>query len=692
MTAPEFQDRLYTDDFDLVPLMRWDAVKTKDGAPVKSGKSPMHKDWVTRVFPRPEVAGFVARGHNYGVRLKQCHLIVDVDPRNMPEGRDTFAELCEAAGIDPDQYPCVRTGSGGLHVYMWKPEGVAVVNELPDFKGVEFKSYGRQVVAAGSLHPDTGRPYEFLPTGVEMWESPSAPDRLLTLIDRSRPKDAAAPPPEAPGRFDAAEVAAMLKYIDPAAFRGRDAWLELMMACHHASAGAAIDEWTEWATSDPEFSNSAADNRTAWESLGKGTGVTAGTLIYHAKKGGWRDAPIEDDDLAEWVWVAQSQIFIREREGADKLEYKKEAWKSLYAEKWQDGEILNAVWKGKTPVRKFERSVYEPGKDRYLGRDLNLWTPSGIVPTEGDVTPFVEHMQLLLPDDRERELFLDYLHFIVCHPSVKLMFAALLQGEQGVGKSLIGNLVIDCIGRRNVSTPTSEIVKRDFTGWQEGCSLILVEELMTEGRMEVANKMKRVITEPTLQIERKGIDAYDIPNRLNLLCFTNHKDAVRLEGGDRRWFVLFSPMKPQTQAYYDRLFSWLAKEQTAPAFMHWLGQRRPVLLPKGRAPDTEAKATAAELSLNDTESRVLEWFESKSGPFENDLFRFDDVREKFFKVHPGQLTRALELVGAVKHPRNTNSTLPNIQLWSIRNHAYYAGLGPADLVREYQRQVSYLSY
>ena len=208
---------------------------------------------------------------------------------------------------------------------------------------------------------------------------------------------------------------------------------------------------------------------------------------------------------------------------------------------------------------------------------------------------------------------------------------------------------------------------------------------MTDGRLEVANKLKRVITEPTLLIERKGIDSYDIPNRLNLLCFTNHKDAVRLESGDRRWFVLFSPMKPQSQDYYDRLFKWLGRDDAAPAFMHWLGQRKPRLLPKGRAPDTLAKRDAAELSLTDIESRVKEWVESETGPFTHDLFRFDDVRDEFYKPNVAQLTKALERVGAVKHKRNTNASAPNYQVWSIRDHDRYGDMGPADLVREYQK-------
>ncbi|MEZ6012774.1 MAG: DUF5906 domain-containing protein [Hyphomonas sp.] len=682
MNAPTFHGDEYTEDFELLPLHKWDAVKMKDGKPVNIGKAPMHKDWTNRAFDRALVKEATTSGHNYGVRLTAEHLVVDVDPRNMPEGRDTFAELCEALDINPDDYPIVRTGSGGLHVYMWKPRDVVLVNELPGFPGVEFKSAGRQVVAAGSIHPDTGEPYAFRPNGVAMWEAPAAPPALLALAEK-RTKD---PKAGKPGEFTPEQVAGMLSHIDPENFRDRSDWLQLMMSAHHASGGTAEHEWIEWATSDPAFSDAEEINRHTWQSLGRGRGVTAGTLIHHAKQGGW-NAPAEtrivDEGIAEWVWVAQSQIFIRER---DDRQFNREAWKSMFAGEWPDGDILTAVWKDKTPVRKFERSVYEPGKDRFLGSDLNLWVPSGIEPAPGDVTPFIEHMELLLPDERERELFLDYLHFIVCKPAEKMMFAALIQGEQGVGKSIIGQLVTKCIGARNVSTPTSEVVKRDFTGWQEGCSLVLVEELMTEGRLEVANKLKRVITEPTLVIERKGLDAYDIPNRLNLLCFTNHKDAVRLESGDRRWFVLFSPMKPQPQAYYDKLFAWLNREETAPAFMYWLAQRNPALQPKGRAPDTNAKAEAAELSLNEVESQVKEWLEASDGPFREDLFRFDDVRDCFPRMRTTQIKTALSNAGAKRQKRCTNpKSKPNHQIWSIRNHELYEAMGPAEIAAHYNK-------
>lgn len=57
------------------------------------------------------------------------------------------------------------------------------LDEYPQFSGIEFKTFGRQVVGPGSIHPDTKELYR-----VE-WKRPSdermeAPQKLLDLIKK----------------------------------------------------------------------------------------------------------------------------------------------------------------------------------------------------------------------------------------------------------------------------------------------------------------------------------------------------------------------------------------------------------------------------------------------------------------------------------------------------------------------------
>lgn len=53
-------------------------------------------------------------GLNVGVRLSATWVVLDIDPRNFPEGRNTLNQLLEATGLDLAIAPHVQTGSGGL--------------------------------------------------------------------------------------------------------------------------------------------------------------------------------------------------------------------------------------------------------------------------------------------------------------------------------------------------------------------------------------------------------------------------------------------------------------------------------------------------------------------------------------------------------------------------------------------------
>lgn len=201
------------------PTPKLDAIRalTREGyilIPLR-GKIPAIKAWENAA---PGVYGEEQlKDKNYGVALKASDLVLDVDPRNfgyiLSDGRVISRREYEAA---PTQYPgavrdakaltrlcalvpgleaviaasfVVRTGGGGLHIYLYKPADLVIRQGLPDFPGIEFKTAGRQVVGPGSIHPDTQKTYDVIRN------SPSsvgeAPARLLELLaaPAARPSD-----------------------------------------------------------------------------------------------------------------------------------------------------------------------------------------------------------------------------------------------------------------------------------------------------------------------------------------------------------------------------------------------------------------------------------------------------------------------------------------------------------------------
>lgn len=162
-----------------------------------AGKIPASKQWQKSeydMFATP--SDFPG---NYGVKLDADTLVVDYDPRrDTTEGKSAIKNLqAYLEGFVFDTFT-VATGGGGLHIYMRKPEHIAVVNELhrvkkdkdgrilsekyPEFAGIEFKTLGRQVVGPGSVHPETGKEYRIA------YGNPSklidAPQKLLDLIQK----------------------------------------------------------------------------------------------------------------------------------------------------------------------------------------------------------------------------------------------------------------------------------------------------------------------------------------------------------------------------------------------------------------------------------------------------------------------------------------------------------------------------
>ena len=145
-----------------------------------NGKIPVNKNWVKTEFNPFLDASEIKE--NYGVVLRADDLIVDVDPRRFPEGANVIDQFAKDLGISFNDTFIVKTGGNGLHIYFKKPADIAVRNALKEYPGIEFKSYGQQVVGAGSIHPDTGKEYQLLNKPFAPQEAPEA---LLNAIKRA---------------------------------------------------------------------------------------------------------------------------------------------------------------------------------------------------------------------------------------------------------------------------------------------------------------------------------------------------------------------------------------------------------------------------------------------------------------------------------------------------------------------------
>lgn len=284
--------------FTLLPLHRYTDKTKRHGRVMLDGKRPIHNDWTKRKYQSKRTVEIAAEeNRNVGVRLKPDQLVLDIDPRN--GGEDGFASLCADLGLDSSAWPHVITGSGGSHYYMGKPADVLVVDTLEAYPGVEFKSAGRQVVAAGSIHPETKRHYKWDADAPSLVDGEVLVSRkLLRLI--TRPVHVATG--EGAGKYTPEQLQNALDVIDPIPFNTNDKWSPMLMACHHATAGEGRTEFIAWSTSDPRYKNDADIIGRRWDSLHKEKpdGYTSRTLEYHIRKAGRPDLQVAGDAASDF--------------------------------------------------------------------------------------------------------------------------------------------------------------------------------------------------------------------------------------------------------------------------------------------------------------------------------------------------------------------------------------------------------
>jgi P4 family phage/plasmid primase-like protien len=272
-------------ELDLIPLKKWNAVMNKDGKSLQVGKAPRDNNWRKKAYKNEDIKRAVTEGYNTGWRLGPEDLVLDVDPKN--GGDKSLQRMQERFDIVfEDTAPTVVTGSGGRHFYFHKDPSIKIREVLDDengepYPGIEFKTNGRQVVTAGSRHPN-GNWYEFDDFSPD--ERTLLRDDIFQLLIRPSRKDGAA----SAGKLSTYELAEYLEKLDPSDYQSQEEWLTIMMASHHATDGEGSDEFIEWSTSDPEYADHGNIIRMRWDSLhsSRGGEITYKTLLNEIKKAG----------------------------------------------------------------------------------------------------------------------------------------------------------------------------------------------------------------------------------------------------------------------------------------------------------------------------------------------------------------------------------------------------------------------
>jgi hypothetical protein len=236
---------------------------------------------------------------------------------------------------------------------------------------------------------------------------------------------------------------------------------------------------------------------------------------------------------------------------------------------------------------------------------VNLWRPSTMKPNmqatnPTDVEPWLDLVDKLFGKDTpEAKHFLDFCASVLRRPGQKIGHALVLVGGQGVGKDTVLKPIFEALGVHNLAAIGPEELFGQFNPFLLK-QVVYVQEMMTYGRRDLANKVKPYISGQTtrLTINEKGIRQYSVPNNQNWFITSNFDNAIALEDDDRRFWVHKSLIEEApSREYFGRLYEWFSTGGVAKVF-GWLMQRDISNFdPMARPPMTAAKRAMLDASL-----------------------------------------------------------------------------------------------
>jgi hypothetical protein len=383
-----------------------------------------------------------------------------------------------------------------------------------------------------------------------------------------------------------------------------------------------------------------------------------------------RKNPLKQAPLKDWVYnrIAKADYGFRyiSRDGHKRLWYPDFSTMVLaqlepqYAGERYDEALIIA-----------ERIEFLPGQEEVTHdvddcRVLNLWRPPEWEEDDnaGEPTLFLQHLAYLLDNDQTAiDHVLNFIAHLIQRPQERVGHAVLITSDaKGIGKSTLGAIVRRLVGERNARVVQTKDLKSSFDGWLVGKLVVQVDEVYEAGNWDLANKLKPLITEPTVSANIKYGPQIEVENFARFLMFSNNSSPLNIEDGDRRYFVFDSKAQPRSDDYYDALHQYLATAAGMSEIYTYL-KRRDLshFNPHRRPPVTQAKEQIIADSQHPLRTYIIEAV--TSGHFRKALgaeFTFDALQRLLTKDGYGAQAKNTKEVGmaldqaGVTHPRRTN--------------------------------------
>lgn len=280
------------------------------------------------------------------------------------------------------------------------------------------------------------------------------------------------------------------------------------------------------------------------------------------------------------------------------------------------GADMVRMWKAseKRKTVRLEDVVFDPTMQADPVTTVNLFDGMAMVPEAGDVTPMLELISYLTSRATADEAdtgdimhwLLRWLAYPLQHPGAKLRTAVVMHGDEGAGKNFLFDIMVAIYGKYGALVGQDELEDK-FNDWRS-CKLFVVGDEVSSRAELVHNKnrLKALITSPTVQINPKNLTRREEKNHMNIAFLSNELQPLALDNSDRRYLVVYTPRAKDIE-YYKKLGEWRDNGGVAAFYDYLLKYPLGDFHPYAPAPMTEAKSALIEINRKSPEIFWSEW-------------------------------------------------------------------------------------
>jgi hypothetical protein len=242
---------------------------------------------------------------------------------------------------------------------------------------------------------------------------------------------------------------------------------------------------------------------------------------------------------------------------------------------------------GSTVIQRIHGLTFDPSTTDLVvlnetGRSvINQWKGWGTEPCaqmvqDNEVEPFLSYVLEVIcdNDDARYRWVLSWLADILQRPAEKPGTSLVLVGVQGAGKTFLGEHIMGRIIGSTHYTQLKDIAKLTdkFNTIIDNKIFVQCDEAVHSYQRDVASRLKSIITDRTVTIEPKGINAYSKPNHMHVL-FTSNEETKALfidpSPHERRFTVIkVSDKYARDMEYWSYMHIWVPA--SLPKIMRWL--------------------------------------------------------------------------------------------------------------------------